>query len=114
MNPLLICLLSAGVFVGSIVGGPRRGPLRFDQWHHQYIGGTACAVGALAHSKLLTKVGAFISLDDATQHLYQRMTNNLDIVSPLNIGYRLTIGTVVPVQRLNRWLDNLMGNKRRS
>lgn len=110
MNPLLTCLISAGVFVGSIMGGPQRGPLRFDQFHHQYIGAAACGVGALTHSKLLTKIGAFISLDDATQHLYQRMNNNLDIVSPLNIGYRVTLGTAIPVRRLNRWLDNAVNH----
>lgn len=110
MNPLMVCLTSAVVFVGSIAGGPQRTPLRFAEIHHGYYGAVACGVGALTHSKFLTKVGAFILADDATQHLYQRMNNNLDIVSPLNIGYRVTIGAAVPVQRLNRWLDKAVNS----
>ena len=110
MNPLWICLTSAAVFVGSIAGGPQQRPLRFDEFHHEYIGVSACALGAATHFKFLTRVGAFIAADDAIQHLYQRVNNDLTITSPLTLGYRVTIGATVPVQRLNRWLDKVLGH----
>ena len=103
-----VCAWSALAFVLAIVGGPQRGPLRFDQWHHEYIGQAACAVGALTHSRIIVKVGGYLAADDATQHVYQRVNANLEIVSPLNIGYRLTLGTAVPIVRLNRWLDSVI------
>jgi hypothetical protein len=102
------CLWSAVAFALSIIGGPQRGPLRFDQWHHAYAGAAVCAAGAAVHSRFVVRVGGAVLADDAVQHVYQRVNANLDIVSPLNVGYRLTLGTAVPVARLNRWLDSFV------
>jgi hypothetical protein len=93
------------MFVASIADGPQRSPLRFDEWHHEYAGMATCAAGAVLHARTLERVGAFVALDDGTQHVYQRVNHDLGIVSPLNVGYRVTLGAVVPVTKLNRWLD---------
>lgn len=103
------CLWSALAFVASIAGGPQRGPLRFDQWHHMYAGAAVCAVGAATGSRWIVRVGAVVSADDAIQHVYQRVNADLGIVSPLHIGYRLTLGQAVPIVKLNRWLDSFVG-----
>ncbi len=102
------CLLSALVFVGSIAGGPQRSPLRFDEMHHEYIGLGACALGAVTHSRFFIKVGAVIAADDASEHLYQRINNNLSLESPLSFGYQETLWRIGPVRDLNRWLDRAL------
>ena len=101
------CLLSAGVFVASIVGGPQRAPLRFDDMHHAYLGAAVCGVGVVTHSRLLQGIGLAITVDDAAQHMAQRVTGDLGLRSPMNIGYRLTLGKIVPVARLGAWLDHI-------
>lgn len=108
MNPLLVCLVSSGVFVGSIVNGPQQSPLRFDEMHHAYIGAAVCAAGSALHSKKMQWVGAIVLADDATQHLYQRMNNDLAIRSPLNIGFRFTFGRVPLVNQIGRLLDTVL------
>lgn len=108
MNPLLICLLGVGLFVGSIVAGPQQDELAFNQFHHEYIGVAACSIGAVMHSKFLTTIGAYIALDDGLQHGIQRLGNDPLYRSPLNYGYRLTLGKVIPIQKLNRWLDRIL------
>lgn len=108
MGALMGCAVSALVFIGSIVGGPQRSPLRFNELHHEYIGQAACAIGALTHSKLILGFGEIVAADDATQHLYQRANGDLSIRSPLNIGYRFTLGRLPFVARLNTWLDRVL------
>ncbi len=102
------CLVSAFVFIGAIASGPQRSPLRFDEWHHEYIGLAACALGQATHSRFLVTTGAFIAADDAEEHLFQRINNNTTIESPLGLGYQLTIGRLKPVIGLNIWLDRAM------
>jgi hypothetical protein len=102
------CLWSALAFALAIVGGPQRSPLRFDEFHHEYIGQAACIVGAATHSKLILGFGWVVAVDDATQHVYQRMNNNLAIRSPLNIGYRFTLGRVPLFEKLGHFFDTVL------
>jgi hypothetical protein len=92
------------------VGGPQRAPLRFDAMHHEYIGVAACGLGAVTHSRIVTSLGASLALDDGLQHGVQRISGDLSFRSPLTLGYQVTLGTSVPMQQLNRWLDTLFGN----
>jgi len=114
MNALTTCVLGAVLFVSSIAGGPQRGELRFNAWHHEYIGIAACGLGVVTHGKLLTQVGAFIALDDGVQHAYQRINYPgmgdaaFQIHSPLHIGYQVTLAKLPLVGGLNRFLDNLL------
>jgi hypothetical protein len=99
------CLWSALAFAFAILGGPQRSPLRVDEWHHEYLGQAACLVGAATDARWLVRAGGLLAADDASQHIYQRVNPNLAIVSPLNIGYRLTLGRTLAIVDLNRWLD---------
>lgn len=108
------CLLAAGVFLGSIVGGPQRGDLRFDQAHHAYVGVAACAAGEVLHSKALRTVGVILTTDDAVQHLFQRINYPrmgdaaLQIRGPVWYGYQAVAKVVVPLGTLSNWLDHLL------
>ena len=102
------CLWSALAFALAIVGGPQQSPLRFDEFHHEYIGQAACVVGALTHSHLILGFGKIVAADDATQHVYQRMNGNLAIRSPLNIGYRFTLGRLPLFDKLGHALDTVL------
>ncbi len=102
------CALGVMMFVGAIVNGPQRSPLRFDQWHHEYLGVGACAAGQLTHSAWIVRFGEVMALDDGTQHLYQRVNHDLTLRSPLTIGYQVTLGRLPLFNVLNQWLDRAL------
>ena len=108
------CAIGLVMFLAGIVNGPQRSPLRFDEWHHEYVGVAACAVGQATHHQWIVRLGEVAALDDGTQHLYQRMNlpligpAALGIRSPLNIGYRATLGRIPLISELNAWLDRVL------
>ncbi len=89
--------------------------LRFDEWHHLYLG-VVCFVSSFAAGArrpglavALRAVGLTLAWDDAFQHVVQAVTGDLSFRSPLHVVYAWMYQEWGWVRAVTEWLDRLFG-----
>ena len=117
---MLALLASVAVFTLAMLLGIVRGlngpgsHLRFDGWHHLYLGAVVFPLYFAAGHRyrlalVLRVVGLALAWDDAFQHAVQAVTADLTFRSPLHLVYAWTYDQWAWVRSLTQWLDGLFG-----
>jgi len=76
--------------------------MNLHEWHHGYVAILLIALGVPFGSVWFWAPGIYLIADDAAQHF-------LGLPSPAKWLYGVTLWRIPAVQRLNRWLDRLLG-----
>jgi hypothetical protein len=89
--------------------------LRYDAWHHLYLGVALFAASYAGAERWRTAslvvraCGLACTVDDAFQHLVQALTGDLAFRSPMHLAYAVAYERWEWVRTISHWLDGRFG-----
>jgi hypothetical protein len=81
--------------------------MKWNQWHHLYLGLGIAFMGVLLRNLIVVGVGLGIAIDDWFQHAFK-----WEGKTPFHIGYAWIYKRSGLIRRINQWVDNLFKRRK--
>ena len=102
----MVIALAALILFSIVIVFQRTEIVRWNEWHHLYLGVLLAGLGSLLHANWLTITGDVLAIDDSTQHFIQAAFYPA-FQSPLHWLYAKLLWPLPIVQKVTGFLNKI-------